>query len=166
MNKKRHIKPRRKKTWTDLRVEISKICGLLNISTNEFSEVNSNQWNEIEHKIWAKFSTKNDSRWIWETLKDSYSAAPIDYNDFALESLIDTSEKVWFLLDETVNEKTKFWIYEGTIKSFSKIFQESGLTDEIVIVSKKYEWIFIINHHDMMIGTGQLVDKIEKIKSR
>ncbi|MGD1891484.1 MAG: DUF6756 family protein [Cyclobacteriaceae bacterium] len=166
MNKTRHLKSKRKRTWTDLRVEVKKLCVQLDISSEEFSEVNINLWKEIESKVWTRFSSSKNSRWIWETLVDSYAATPINYKTFRLEELIDSSEKVWFLLDETVNEQTKFWIYEGTIKAFEKIFWESVWIDEILIVSKKYEWILIINHHDIMIGTGKLKDRIKQMKKR
>lgn len=164
MAKNRHIKSRKKRTWTNLRVEIKELSQKLNISRNDFSEVNINQWQEIKSKIWQRFSSNNDSRWIWETLKDSYSTMQINHNNLKLDELISTNEKIWCLFDETVNEKDKFWIYEGNIKGFNQIFFESGLTDEILIVSKKYEWILIINHHDILIGTGKLKIKIEKIK--
>lgn len=164
MAKSKYIKSKRKRTWTDLRVEMTKIGKQLNISNNEFSEVNIAEWKEIESKIWTRFSSRKNSRWIWESLKHNYSSISINYETLDLESLIGSSEKVWFLLDETVNEQTKFWIYEGTIHAFNRIFFESVLTDEIWIVSKKYEWILIINHHDVMIGTGKMKDQIEELK--
>lgn len=164
MTKDRHIKSKRKRTWTDLRVEMNKLCEQLNISNDQFSEVNIKDWKEIESKIWKRFSSSNNSRWIWGSLVDDYSSIPVNYETLDLESLIDSSEKVWFLLDETVNEQTKFWSYEGTINAFMKIFGESVWTYEILIVSKKYEWILIINHHDIMIGTGKIKDQIEELK--
>jgi hypothetical protein len=164
MTKIRHIKARKKRTWTNLRVEIKELSEKLNISTEDFSQVNINQWKEIESKIWQKFSTDKNSRWIWETLRDSYSAMEFDYEKLKFSELLDSTERFWILLNETVREKVKFWLYEGNIKGFDKIFWESGLTDEIIIVSKKYEWILIINHHDILIGTGKMKDRIEKIK--
>ena len=164
MIKDRHIKSKRKRTWTDLRVEVKKLCEELNISNDKFSEVNIREWKEIESKIWSRFSSSKNSMWILESLVDDYSSLPVNYDTLDLELIIDKSEKVWFLFDATVNEQTKFWIYEGSIKSFEKIFWESMLTDEILIVSKKYDWIFIINHHDIMIGTGKIKQLIEEFK--
>lgn len=101
-------------------------------------------------------SSNVNARWIWESLRDDYAAIAIDYDHLNLEALIDPSENIWILLDETVNEQTKFWIYEGSISAFNKILWESAWMDEVLIVSKKYEWILILNHHDMMIGTGKM----------
>lgn len=164
VTKKRHIKSKRKRTWTDLRVEVKKLCEQLNISNNEFSEVNIKEWKGIESNIWTRFSSSKNSRWIWESLAHDYSSIPINYEILDLEILYDSSEKVWVLFDETVNERTKFWIYEGTISAFNKILWESVWTDEILIVSKKYEWILILNHNDIMIGTGIMKDQIEELK--
>lgn len=163
--KKRHLKTRRKTTWTNLRAEIQQVCDSFDIPKNEFSEVNINHWAEIEQKVWQRFSTHKNSRWIWETLRDDYAAIAIDYEQFELKNLIPSTEKVWFLLNETVNELTKFWVYEGTVNSFNQVFEEVGM-DEIIIVSKKYEWLLIINHHDVMIGTGDKRAKIEVMKQR
>lgn len=164
MTKSRHIKSKRKRTWTDLRVEMKALCEQLNVPNDEFSEVELRDWREIESNIWTRFSSNKNSRWIWESLKQDYSSVPVNYETLDLESLLDTSEKIWFLLDETVNAQAKFWVYEGTIHAFNKIFWESEWIDEILIVSKKYEWIIIINHHDIMIGTGRMKDQIEKLK--
>ncbi|KYG75785.1 hypothetical protein AWW68_08090 [Roseivirga spongicola] len=164
MSKERHVKSKKKETWTDLRAVIKRLCENLNISTDEFSELNIKEWKKIEPKIWTRFSSSKNSKWIWETLVDSYATAPVSYKTLKLENFINPTERVWFLLDDTVNEKTKFWIYEGTVKAFEKLFRESIWTDEVLIVSKKYEWILIINHHDIMIGTGKLKDRIEEYK--
>ncbi|MFK7757641.1 MAG: DUF6756 family protein [Flavobacteriales bacterium] len=164
MNRKRKVKSISHSTWTDLRIEIEKNCKRLSISKEEFSEVNTGKWRELEDRIWERFSSRKDSRWIWETLKDSCSTIPLYQDNFKLEELVNSSEKTWFLLDETVSGKTKFWIYEGTFNAFDKIFWESTFIDEVLVVSKKFEWILIINHHDLIIGTGKLKSLIEEIK--
>ncbi|WP_420387700.1 DUF6756 family protein [Roseivirga sp.] len=163
-SKERLVKSKIKRTWTDLRVEIQKLCIALNISNDDFSEVNINEWREIESNIWTNFSSKKNSRWIWETLANSYETAPFSHNNLELEEFISPSEKVWILLDEATHEKTKFWIYEGTVRAFDQLFRESFWTYEVLIVSKKYEWILILNHHSTMIGTGILKDLITEFK--
>lgn len=127
--------------------------------------MNINHWNEIEKRIWKQFSRDHNSGWIWQSLKEDYSAVSINYETFDLTKLITPKENLWFLFNETVNEKTKFWIYEGTVIGFNKVFGEATGIDEVIIVSKKHEWILIINHHDNLIGTGKIKDKIEKIKN-
>jgi len=159
--KKRHLKSKGKKTWTNLRVDIKRICEDFNIPKSEFSEVSINLWAEIETKIWRKFSTRQNSEWRWQTLKEEYSAASIDYQKFKLDEFFNLNEKLWILLGETVRETTKCWVYEGTLNGLNKVFLEAGWRDDVVVVSKKYKWIFIINHYGIMIGTGEMKDKIE-----
>jgi hypothetical protein len=152
--------------WTGLRVEIKKLCEQLNIDSTELSEVNVNHWQDIEEKIWKKFSTRKNSRWIWESLKNPTYGFHIDFPHLRLTDIIDKNEQVWFLLDETVNEKTKFWIYEGEIEPFIKVIWESYRVDEILIVSKKLEWLISYNHHDILIGTEKKIKQLQQLESK
>lgn len=152
--------------WTDLRVEIKKLSEQLNISSSELRKVNINHWEEIEEKIWKKFSNDRKSRWIWETLRNQTYGFYVDFPQLRLTELVDHSEQVWFLLDETVNEKTKFWIYEGFIEPFNKVIWESGHFDEILIVSKKLEWLISYNHHDILVGTERKIEALKLFESK
>ena len=152
--------------WTDLRVEIKKLSEQLNISSSELRKVNINHWEEIEEKIWKKFSNDRKSRWIWETLRNPTYGFYVDFPQLRLTELVDHSEQVWFLLDETVNEKTKFWIYEGFIEPFCKVIWESGHFDEILIVSKKLEWLISYNHHDILVGTERKIEALKLFESK
>ena len=71
---------------------------------------------------------------------------------------------------DTINEDVIKGFSNNNYHSFDDrgkalMFALSNLkSDEILIISKKYEWILIINHHDIMIGTGKMKDQIEKLK--
>ena len=166
MKTTKDILSKRKRTWTPFRVEIRKLVEKLHLSEDDFSEVPLNQWKEVKSKIWAKFSSNNNSKWIWETLSEPYASFPLNDEWLQIEELIDSSEKLWFLFNEPLHEKTKFWVYEGITRAFEKIISASGYVDEILIVSKKYEWILIINHHNILIGTGKMKERIEKRKKK
>ena len=58
------------------------------------------------------------------------------------------------MLNNTVNESTKFWLYEGRVEAIQQIISECCLLDEIYLISKKYEWLLCINHHDVLYATG------------
>ena len=153
--------------WTDLRIEVKKARERLKIDESTLREVNISHWDEIEQNIWKRFSTRKNSRWIWESLHPPYYSFYIEnYKLLNLTELIDQSETVWFLLDETVNEKTKFWIYEGLISSFDRVIWECYYIDEILIVSKKYKWLISINHHDYIIGTGIMSEKLKQLENK
>ena len=160
MRKPRHIKSNKKNTWTNLRTELSQLTTELNISRKDFSQVGIEKWKNIENKVWSEFSTVSNAIWIWEHLRQPSTSMQIDFKYLRFSDFVDPSEYVWVLLDETVNEESKFWIYEGKVSSFDLILNESCWIYEIVIVSKKYEWILIYNHHDILTGTGIMKDRI------
>ena len=162
MKKPRHLSSKKSNAWTDLRSEIAQLSEQLNIPKNEFSPVSLQAWHEIERKVWSEFSTRSNTLWIWESLKHPHAAMLIKYNDPAFSDLIDHEETVWFLLNETDNERDKFWIYEGKVTAFDKLFGESCLIDEVIIVSRKLVWILVLNHHDVLSGTGPMKSKIEQ----
>jgi hypothetical protein len=59
-----------------------------------------------------------------------------------LDKLINEDETVWYIVNETINESEKFWFYEGKIKSIQTVIDETWF-DELYVVSKKYEWLFV-----------------------
>ena len=164
MRKLRQVKSKRKNTWTDLRIEIQQLCERLNISSNDFKPININDWEKIEKSIWDKFSTYPPSNWIWNSLNCPSESAPINYQTFNLNHIIPTKEKVWYILEETVNEKSKFWCYEGTVEAVNNLFLGSSFSNEVIIVSKKLKWLLTIDHHDNITGTGELMKEVVKLK--
>lgn len=80
--------------------------------------------------------------------------------------LIDPTEKVWLCVNESVNERTKRWFYEGLIKPIVSVLEES-FVDEVYISSKKYHWLLCINHHDVLIATGHpMVEKLKQLENK
>ena len=69
-------------------------------------------------------------------------------------TLVDQPEKVWLFLDDTISGKDKYWFYEGFIKDIVTVLEvKPRHTDEVYIVSKKYEWLLCVNHHDHIIAS-------------
>jgi hypothetical protein len=165
MVKNRHLKSKPNASWTELRVEIKSISQELKIDKDKFSEVNFLNSKSIENKLWNKFSTNNSSGWLWENLKEELYSIQIENPlNINFKELLDLNESVWILLNETVNELTKYWIYEGKTSAIQKILIESSLVEEVIIASKKYEWIIIINHHNYLIATGSMINKLKEIE--
>jgi hypothetical protein len=165
MNKPRHIRSRKKNTWTELRVELQNLCAKLNISERDFAEVGIHEWKGIKKQVWSRFSNFLNSAQIWNTLSDEYASIKFDLNCTAFSNLINPSEQVWIFLSETVREQTKRWVYQGNIKAFEILFLESHLMNEVMIVSKKYEWLLILDDHDILYGVGAMKKQIEKLRA-
>lgn len=157
--------------WTTLRQNIETIRQEKQISEREFKPVDIYTWQDIQQKIFTIFCTSRNNNnhltWLWADLKlDTYSIH-FDKNwPFeAFLPLVDPSEKVWLFVNETVNKGTKFWFYEGLINTIVFVLKES-FVDEVYIASKKYEWLLCLNHHDVLIATGQpMVDKLKKLEN-
>ena len=156
--------------WTPLRQEIEEIKKDLNISDDQFHEVSINAWKDIEENIYKHFckisSYKNKPEWIWNCLKNETFALQFNrFPDSLIEELLEPEKekKIWFFLNETVNEKTKFWFYEGNINAVLKIIGESAMIDEMYFASKNYDWLMCYNHHDILIVSGEKM--ISKIKN-
>jgi hypothetical protein len=153
--------------WTELRKDIEQARKNLKTAEYDFFAVPTDQWQGIQKNIYTKFCNlgpENNVTWFWNFFKlDQYSVA-FDYNwpfDELLK-LIDPSEKVWLFLNESASKGEKFWFYEGNVKPIVLILKGSYHTDEVYIVSKKYEWLVCVNHHDVIIATGKIMP--EKLK--
>ena len=170
-DKKRNIL---RKEWPFLRADIERVRKELNINENEFKELNINEWNTIQTNIETYFLNKRPSNvkrsWLWGDLKSETFGIACENDPYEkLELLIDKNELVYFIINETVNELTKYWYYEGNINSIISVIGESLGLDEYYIISKKYDWFLCTNHHDVLIGTGSMISRMKenegKIKS-
>lgn len=155
--------------WTDLRKEIETISKDFEFKDNQFRSLGLNEWREVEEKIYQTFCklTHHKSRpvWLWNYFKlETYSISIEQYPYVYLDKLIDSKESVWFFVNETVNEVNKFWFYQGQIKPIQIITEQSSYIDELYIVSKKYDWLLCINHHEILITTGHIMpDRLRQL---
>lgn len=156
--------------WTDLRKEIEKIRKDFGLTYNQFQPLGLNDWEEIEEKVYQTFckltSYKSRPVWLWNYFKlDTVSISTEQKPYLYLGKLIDNSEPFWFFVNETVNEADKFWFYQGQVKAIQTIIAEACYIDELYLVSKKYDWLLCINHHDIIIATGQTMpDKLRQLE--
>ncbi|MFN8145166.1 MAG: DUF6756 family protein [Bacteroidia bacterium] len=155
--------------WTDLRKEIEKIRKDFDLTDHQFKTLGLNDWQEIEEKVYRTFCklTNNNSRpvWLWNSFKLDTFSISVEQKSFKyLDKLIDHGETIWFFVNESVKEADKFWFYQGQIKPIQKIIAEACYIDELYLVSKKYDWILCINHHDILIASGQTMpDKLRQL---
>ena len=162
-----------KRSWTDLRVEISKVIAEKGLLEEDFRPLSIYEnWEQIEEKLYHKFCALRHPtqrpRWLWEYFKlDIFALSGSNRQErpeLYLDKLVDENETVWYVVTETLNERDKFWFYEGKIKSIQTVIDETWF-DELYVISKKYEWLICINHHDDLIATGSFMpDKLRKLK--
>lgn len=154
-------------TWSTLRGDVAKACEELNI---EMGPLGLSEWEDIETKILETFCHQKDYKskpvWLWNALKvDAYSVfkeQPIE----TLIHLVEPKQNIYLVLDETINETTKHWYYEGDIHSICKLLniENKVFVNEICLVSKKYDWLLCINHHSCLIAAGKsMIDKVKTL---
>ncbi|MBP7283704.1 MAG: hypothetical protein KBA66_19105 [Leptospiraceae bacterium] len=61
-----------------------------------------------------------------------------------------------------MHETPKFWFYKGKLTAIQKIIEESYRIGEYYFASEKMNWLLCVNHHDYLIGTGEIM--VEKIR--
>ncbi|QNF33664.1 hypothetical protein HUW51_13380 [Adhaeribacter swui] len=146
-----------------------KLANMLAIPVDEFAPIGIHEWPSIMKKIEATFIIKKNSNtkfnWWWEHLKgepfgvNAGDTKPFEY----LPQLIDEKEKIWFVACDSYRDFSKFWLFQGYIKSIKKILQ-NHYSFEYYLISKKYEWLLCVNNHDKLIGVGSIVAKIKEQK--
>jgi len=152
---------------TGLKDNLLKIAKTLGIKPDEFNAVGIYEWPEIMKKIEESFIIKKNSnikfnRW-WENLKEPQYGINVDSHPFhCINQLIDGNEKIWFVACDSNNDPSKFWLFQGYIKPILKLLDEH-YRFEFYLVSKKYEWLLCLNHHDNLIGLGSIIPKLQQM---
>lgn len=146
--------------WTGLRKEIAGICKDFALTDDEFRPLGLGEWEGVEEKIHQAFCkvTHHRSRmtWLWEHFKhDTFAVTTTRSPYLYLDRLVPAGETIWFFVNETINESEKFWLYQGQVGAIQTVIGEACLLDEIYLASKHYTWILCINHHDVLIASGE-----------
>ncbi|WP_131667298.1 DUF6756 family protein [Psychrobacter pygoscelis] len=149
------------KEWSDIRAEIMQLKTELNLNDAEFRALSAYEDHQgIEETIYQTFCQFEDRRsrptWLWLSFKQEVYSTDFlpEVPESYLHTLIDPTETIWLGALDSMQERSKIWFYEGQILPIQKILFETQFFDEFYLVSKKYEWLICINHHDTLIATG------------
>ena len=157
------------KEWSDIRAEMMHLKSQLNLTDDSFRPLSPYEdYQGIEEQIYQTFckieNGKSRPVWLWQSLTQETCSIEIKNSlENYLLSLIQLNERIWFGATGTSKERSKIWFYEGKIEAIIKILDETCFFDEFYIVSKKYDWLICINHHDILIATGK--DMPQKLKA-
>lgn len=152
--------------WTDLRQEIEQARQALHLSERDFAPLPYiTDWQQLEEKIYHTFCVIHHHatrpRWLWDAFKPGAYALTSEEEPLAtMIMLLDEEEQVWLM----VNDSDKFWFYQGRRAAIQAVLNECYYLDEIYLISKKYEWLLCLNHHDVVYGLGTPMS--EKLKAR
>jgi hypothetical protein len=152
--------------WTELRQEIEKARHRLGLPDAAFAPLPyTTNWHQIEETIYHTFCTLHHPtvrpRWLWEYFRPGAYALDSEDDPLAtMVALVAADEQVWLM----VTEDDKFWFYQGQSAAIHAVLNECAYLDEIYLLSKKYEWLLCLNHHDVVYGIGGPMR--EQLKSR
>lgn len=145
----------------NLKDELLKLATSLSLPKEEFADAGIHAWPAIMHKIEAAFFKKYNGNthfnWSWDNLKTPQHSI-LFFNGRAYESLpllVDASEKVWFIACDD-----KFWLFEGTIHAIKLLISEH-YAFEYYVVAKKYTWLLCETDHNVLIGVGGMIAKMQ-----
>jgi hypothetical protein len=140
---------------TELQNEIDTARQELSILPTDFRPLPfTTDWHKLEERIYQRFckiTGKSRSIWLWDSFKHGYQGIDLNVHlHLILNQLIPDTETIWFMASDGSN----FSFYEGRIGAIQSIIGETSFElDEYYLISKKYEWLFCVNHHDILIGT-------------
>ncbi|WP_309572335.1 DUF6756 family protein [Deinococcus sp.] len=149
-----------------MRTSVIEAIKALSINPDTLVAVRLTQYEVVLDKILETFTTlgqrgKNNF-WLWEHFRGQkavYSAGDGNNLD-ALASLISDAKRVWFLTEEWEGNKGKgnYWGFEGSPASIVNVIRELHHF-EYYIVAKDFSWLVCENHHNTLIGVGELMCK-------
>ena len=150
-----------------LRDEIEQIIGEQKIDRARFFEASKRSYGQIIMCIENAFVDKskrwdNDIHWAnTGSYRPNLKCVNAELKDWSswmsnLPEIIPfPDDSVYLLLEDTKNYEPKYWLYEVFLSELVLVLGESELLDDFYIVSKKYDWLISLNHHDIISYVGE-----------
>ena len=147
------------------RDEIEKCIKKFNVDRNRFYEVSKHSHKQIIKQIEDAFVDKSN-RWSKDIHWSNMGYYRPDLKCFMktmdnwnwvnrLSEIIPSlCTSVYVLFEDAETYESKYWLYEAYISELITILNESALWGDFYIVSKKYEWLISLNHHDVISCIG------------
>ena len=94
--------------------------------------------------------------WLWESFKEEFCIEGDSLE--IIPYLIDSSQSYYFIASE---ENSKYWVAQGTGEAIQEVIKSMHYF-EYYIVDKKFNWLICENHHNILIGTGTVIEKMKE----
>lgn len=142
--------------------EIERAIGKLGLSESDIRLLPDQEGRIIFEHALKTFVGGNDRKWWWEGFSKKSTYVKIENGDgykLIIEIVPDKEEKIWWIVEEDL--LPYYPVYETSPKVAKEVIGECyGF--EYYIIDKDDRWLLCENHHDYLIGIGDLVE--EKIK--
>ena len=149
-----------------VRSEIEQAIKEYQIDRKRFFEVSKQSYSQIQEKIESTFVDKS-KHWNadihWANMgnynpKLKCVSVPLEkWDDWIAElpSIIPSpNDAVYVLFESNKDYQPKYWLYEAFIDELTSILCGINGPDDFYIVSKKFNWLISINHHDVITYVG------------
>lgn len=140
-------------TWTPLRVAVEQVQQTAFSQGYIFEPLPIQQWESIEQRVLNTFFKPSIRPINFERLHNCNSKIHLaDWNllDKELTNFFG-NEPIYFAIDETVNEQTKWWWYQSQSNIVSVVLNDLNGINEVVICNKSFTKLAYLNHHDFLI---------------
>jgi len=145
--------------------EISQAIKTLSLKDSEFKRLPDSEAKTLYYELLETFVEGNDRRWWWEAFKDKTESIIFEDNkgfERILSFVPNPKEKVWFVAEE--DQLSFYPIYEATPENIVKVIGEC-FAFEYYVIPKSKEWLLCENHHNTVIGSGDIIVKNMQSKS-
>ena len=152
---------------TYVRDEIEQAIKEHGIDRTRFFEVSKQSYEQIQRKIEHTFVDKSkhwDKSIHWANMgnynpKWNCTRVPLkEWDDWMVElsHIIPTPNDAMYVLFECCKDyKPKYWLYEAFLEELTTILCGINGPDDFYIVSKKYDWLISLDHHDTISYVGE-----------
>ena len=143
------------------RDEIERIVKEYAIDRSRFFEASKQAYKQITETVEGAFVDKS-KRWDagihWSNMGHYHPRAACVYRAMngwagwmdALRGVIPADDPVYVLFEDCQQYAPKYWVYESYRNELLFMLNEINGLDDVYVVSKKYDWLISLNHHDVI----------------
>lgn len=139
----------------EVKTEINQAIQKLGLNTDEIVVLNNEVGEATYYDCLKHFVKSGDKRWWWEDFKlPSFSFENIENPFEHLNEIIpDLSKNVWLIVEDTF--EPYYPVYDVKASIIKDLLSECFLF-EYYIIAKDKSWLICENHHNRMIGIGEV----------
>ncbi|MEL6300002.1 MAG: DUF6756 family protein [Pseudomonadota bacterium] len=135
--------------------EVDRAIRELGVRANRISPENERQTYEA---VLNTFSGGKDGIWLWEHFTEPSFGCELAHFSETAEIVPDPKEQVWFMVEEDHSPKPIYCVsVTGAISIVGDCF-----AFEYYLIDTKLQWILCENHHDWVVGSGSICERLKR----
>ena len=132
----------------------------LEIEHIRFRQVSGQRFAAILNSVLTTFTRggtrNNDALWLWEDLKGPTCSLVQSCGPDILRQVTDAATPVWLITEDWDRTKRhgNYWLFEGEFGAVLDVLENVHHL-EYYIVARKFDWLLLENHHDVIVAAGE-----------